>query len=370
MMKLLMRRSPIERVWPGPRQRGGIRSGFALVEVLVVISILLLLIGLLLPAVQSARESARRLQCGNNLRQIGLGIQGYAGVHGVYPLGAPAARDDRAPTLADRSYLVSILPFVEQASLFAALNQSVTILGPENLTSLNVVVATYACPADPAAGVSELDQNGAKGLYGAIPTGARFASYSASYRACVGSFTQNNVQPVRDRDKSAPFFAGRRAQANGCFNEFYPITEAAVTDGLSNTCLVVESARTPLHELDALYPEIYPSVGWWFVGGSYHSLASTFYPPNAWRKLDLDALDARLDSASSLHPGGVQCLLGDGSVHFVKDSIASWPADQRTGAPIGAVPTLSGAWLSPPRPAVWQALATRAGGEFLTDNEY
>jgi prepilin-type N-terminal cleavage/methylation domain-containing protein/prepilin-type processing-associated H-X9-DG protein len=345
--------------------------GFTLVELLVVVSILLLLLGLLLPATQSAREAARRAQCTNNLRQIGLAIQGYHDGLGCLPMGSPTSPVDPrvGRPLPDRSYLVAILPWMEATPLYNAINQSLLIAGPENQTCFAFGLRAYACPSDPDAGAVQLAEMGSTSPQGAFPAGYPFRSVCASYWGCLGAFSQVSFG-LPDARKKAPFFALKMSQANGCFNEVYPISVSSVRDGLSNTLFVVEAARSPMRETILFEPSIYPNTGWWFRGATYNSLLSTFYPPNAFKKVAFDAMAARIETGSSMHPGGLNTLFGDGSVHFIKETIDTWLHDPATGVPVGASSSFSGAWYGTPSPGVWQKLATRAGGEVVSIAEY
>src|SRR4051794_5089251 len=129
------------RCWSGPRPA---HRAFTLIELLVVIAIIAVLIALLLPAVQSAREAARRAQCVNNLKQIGLAIANYESTYGSYPVSTPHFAETRAPAIgmdpSGMSWMVGILPYVEQSPLFNAMNylgsseKNQAVAGPGNLT--------------------------------------------------------------------------------------------------------------------------------------------------------------------------------------------------------------------------------------------
>src|SRR4051812_39324809 len=132
------------------RHRSG-RSvrGFTLIELLVVIAIIAVLVGLLLPAVQPAREASRRIQCVNNLKQIGLAVHNYHDAVGTLPLGC-AVTFDRAgnPLFNGWGITARVLPYLEDQAKFNACNFSLANETPENDTAMRFGVATYLCPSD------------------------------------------------------------------------------------------------------------------------------------------------------------------------------------------------------------------------------
>jgi prepilin-type processing-associated H-X9-DG protein len=126
-------------------------------------------------------------------------------------------------------------------------------------------------------------------------------------------------------------------------------------DGTSQTLLVAEAATTPLAAWD---DAIYGLYGWYFSGNMGDTLFTTFYPPNAFRKVAVAVPGA----ASSMHPGGLNVVMADGSVRFIKETIQSWPYDRATGAPVGAVlHSQEGFWENAPTLGNWQALRRGAG---------
>jgi prepilin-type N-terminal cleavage/methylation domain-containing protein/prepilin-type processing-associated H-X9-DG protein len=132
-----------------PKSRLTRQRGFTLIELLVVIAVIAVLIALLLPAVQAAREAARRAQCVNNLRQIGLALANYEGVHRVLPPGYvsnfDASGNDTGPGWA---WAAMLLPMLEQAPLFAAVNFNLAVEHPANFTARTPILSVLLCPSD------------------------------------------------------------------------------------------------------------------------------------------------------------------------------------------------------------------------------
>ena len=352
---------------PNPRSFSHTADGFTLIELLVVISIIAILIALLLPAVQSTREAARRTQGVNNLHQIGLGIQIYHDSWRCFPIGEMLSGDPRylqpgqpycSIRLSDKSFLVGILPGLEQQSLYNAVNHGLTIFGDENRTCSAVTTAAYSCPSDPGATQPRLGYPSAR-----IPTVqdrdiiAVPLAYT-SYAGVHGSDPTIAYPEPQGRNCQVP--PNRAAMVNGCISQLSGIDHAAVTDGLSNTMLATERATTPLELFDTIDETVYPQNGWWFAGGFGQT---AYYPPNAFRtvRASPEAEWPLVTSASSLHPGGLNILMGDGSVRFVKDSVQSWPIDPQIGNPLQSAHQ---------RPLIWQALATRNGGEIVRDDQF
>jgi prepilin-type N-terminal cleavage/methylation domain-containing protein/prepilin-type processing-associated H-X9-DG protein len=349
------------------------RRGFTLIELLVVISIIGLLIALLIPAVSSARAAAHRSACSNNLRQIGIGLHAYDSAFGCLPPGRMMTYDPRfsgstppcTSPIVDKSLFVHILPFVEQSSLFNAINQSLTVFGQENMTLRLTTVGVYACPADPAAGVVREGYSLDLYAFRLATVGDPYHLAYGSYAGMYGSFYINAIpRPATNCRTSGPLIA----QADGAFNDLAPIRIDAFSDGLSHTVVIAERALEPLRDaIDGNDLPLSDRHGWMISGNWGDSLVTAFFPPNMFRRVT-PAGRMHFFDASSLHSGGLNVLMGDGSARFVKASISTWPFEPSSGRPVGAQLSASGAWSNLPPAGVWQALATRAGGEVDRDD--
>ncbi len=325
------------------------RSGFTLIELLVVIAIIALLIALLLPAVQSSREAARRLQCVNNLKQIGIALSVYHDAIGSLPFG-------EGKNTSNDSVLIKILPQIEQVNLYNSFNQIQLIFDRSNRTVQSVFLSTFACPSDATANVRQGDPFFFVSHGYADPNETLKMNFT-SYVANFGSTdTVAHLQPDQRGF----------AAADGVFSDVSPISFASIQDGLSNTVFFSERATAYLQALTPVDPTIFNRCGWYFMGDLNDTLFLSFYPPNMPRKVGAVAGFNQASAASSLHPGGVNCLFGDGSVRFIKDTISTWPYDLATGWPLGATEGPGGHWNNLPARGLWQAISTRNGGELIS----
>jgi prepilin-type N-terminal cleavage/methylation domain-containing protein/prepilin-type processing-associated H-X9-DG protein len=354
------------------RRRETSTRGFTLIELLVVVFIIGVVVALLLNAVQAARESARRVQCSNNLKQIGIALYGYNDTYGCLPPGRIKLYDPRyaganPPTSApgvDKSMHIYLLQQIEQQSLYNTINMNLTILGAENVTCHTNAVSMFACPSDPASGsLRDLNADALIRFGVQDPPSGRQQMVFTSYAGCTGSFaipalpsTGNNGHPPTQAI----------AQNNGCFDDVSPITLAMIMDGLGQTMWVAEKATTYYRAIETSQPWSAPS-GAYVVGDFGDTLFTTFYPPNVYTK---GIVDGSTSAATSLHPGGINVLMGDGSVRFIKDNIDTCEYNNKTGMPIGAVFNSGGWWQNIPPAGVWQALSTRSGGETLSADQY
>ena len=353
-------------------RRRDVAFGFTLIEVLTSISIIFLLVALVFPAVQSARESARRIHCSGNLKQFGLALQAYHDAFGSLPPGRMKSYDPRysgsnppcTSSIADKSLEVFSLGFIEQMAVYNAINQDLAIISAENSTVHSISISTFACPSDPMAGWPRNLYPNALTTYG-VPDPA--AMVFTSYAGMIGSIPVLAQPLPMSGCIVAPSLI---AQCNGVFNDLSPIRMASVVDGLSNTIFMAEKATTILQELNALDPQIATHHGWYIVGNWGDTLVTTFYPPNACDQVVMVAVAAWTNSASSMHPGGLNVLMGDGSVRFIADTIQTWRYNVISGNPAGVSRSTQGAWINLPPSGVWQALSTRSGGEMIVGDGY
>ena len=196
------------------------RRGFTLIEILVVIAIIGVLLALLLPAVQQAREAARRAQCTNNLKQLALALNNYERTHGAFPM---AIIDVPEYVLNSCSYLVPLLPYLEQQPLYNAYNMNLNATMPGNTTVSGVNIGTIQCPSDPDAAVPVT-------INSFWDSSDYFSTQHNSYVCNGGTWFVRAWDPVR------------LAQQNGVFLRFGSIGVASITDGMSNTIGLGERA--------------------------------------------------------------------------------------------------------------------------------
>jgi prepilin-type N-terminal cleavage/methylation domain-containing protein/prepilin-type processing-associated H-X9-DG protein len=287
--------------------------GFTLIELLVVIAIIAVLVALLLPAVQAAREAARRAQCVNNLMQLALGVQNYESAHEMFPQGVVS---ETGPVLdLPKGYhfgwLVRVLPYFEMRNAYNHFNLSVSVYDGRNSTTRTTLVRSFLCPSD----------NGAS----RTPTGVVLTNYVGCH---------NGLEVPIDTTNNGVFILNRALRYED------------IPDGSSNTVFLGEKLNDGKGE------------GW--ASGTRASLRNTGTAINggvtpAWRRGPLPAAKSvpgpgaptptpdpsddddgnetdpkaaatgtpgYVGGFSSHHPGGANCAFGDGSVRFLKNTIA------------------------------------------------
>jgi prepilin-type N-terminal cleavage/methylation domain-containing protein/prepilin-type processing-associated H-X9-DG protein len=325
------------------------RKGFSLVELLVVVAIIGVMAGLLLPAVQQSRESARRVDCLNRTRQVALALLNYESARGHFAPGSESkpypAKPSTPHTFYRWSALAHALPYLEQANALAAVDLALPLYGSDlavtkaNRTGVKTVIEQFLCPSDRG-----------------VPVDPQFGP--TNYAACGGSGGGGGTPQATD----------------GMFYTNSTTTLAEITDGASRTVLVAETTLgetpPPLTPREAVDPRLVygfargaelteasctetalwnftspPSFAW--ANGEFRSAMYNHHrTPNS---AEIDCVSARLlgsiaeqftsygwRASRSFHNGGVNVALADGSCRFVRDEVDL---------------------------PVWQALSTRAGEE-------
>lgn len=341
------------------------REGFTLIEMLVVVMLIALLVGLLLSAVQSSRETARRIQCGNNLRQIGISIHQYHDLHGVLPLGRMQLYDPRFPVsqapcnnlAIDKSCLIQLLPGLEQGRLFSAINHDLSIFSMQNLTVQRVSVSQFQCPSD--AGSAELpllSEFAMDRLSGFVEPGFDTRFSRSSYVAMIGPLPVNAFPSNRNHCKPSALV---QSQSLGPFRDGQSIRFQEMARGLSETLVVSERRFRDVEMFEKITPGEASYYGWMVSGNWGDTLASSMMPMNPTRSVSLGAgCRTFAMSVSSEHPNGVQCLFGDGSVRFLSEQIESWNVDPESGWPVGATQLFDTTWTKLPEMKLWQKLSS------------
>jgi prepilin-type N-terminal cleavage/methylation domain-containing protein len=294
------------------------KQGFTLIELVVVISVITVLVGLLFPAVQQVREAARRSTCRNNLKQMGLALSDYESVNRVLP---PSCTGDMAygvwyPNPAQfrlQSWTTMLLPFLDQKDLWNEIDFNLSALDPRNLNIASHILPVFRCPTFTGPDFSQSP------LYVALSPRYALRNYVAMGATTIGKLWH---------------------KPNGVFYASSSTRITDIKDGTSTTIFIAETREV--------------NMAVW-IDGTTASLAGHPYnedaPPDYafpqtainYSPFFISVLGAGnlvecQYGPSSMHPGGVQHLFGDGSVHFLSPAI---------------------------RPTVYDALITTAGSEVV-----
>jgi len=293
--------------------------GFTLIELLVVIAIIAILVALLLPAVQQAREAARRAQCKNNLKQIGLAIHNYTDVHGTLPIGSN--KYGQGKYVVDRGYMgwcIGILPFLDQAPLYNRYYLDNDASAGVNEPVRTAIVTTYLCPSDTNTKLKVYPETGTPG--------DRYFSTS-TYRGVAGRTNGTNLKYWDNSDHflnipsnlRGPLNSIGKGQFSSTATPYGPTRIRDITDGMSNTLLVGEGSVRANIRRATFWAHTYDSyaLGGITVGHATPSFGTDYD--------DCKAVATNLSLSdepckryfNSAHTGGVQFLMCDGSVTFV-----------------------------------------------------
>jgi prepilin-type N-terminal cleavage/methylation domain-containing protein/prepilin-type processing-associated H-X9-DG protein len=344
------------------------KAGFTLIELLVVITIIVVVVSLLLPALHAAREAARRIQCTNNLKQLGLGLQQYESAYGAYPPSLVlAGLGNTTDWVGGWSLNARILPFLEQGTLFNAINWGSTFQAPVNQTLAATTLAVFLCPSE--VNPDPFDSSGAS-------TGV------VSYGWCLGDWyvwggfamypNRTAFSPNRSRRQSefidgmsntlmASEVRARQTERTECGTFAFIISPGQIPDPS------IPPGQLPQISSGSMCTQDPAGHTAWADGQVNQSGMTTAWSPNTkvWGGDDSKGYYLGLDSQDDLdligikesdggptyaavtsrsyHPGGVNALLGDGSVRFVNQSV------------IGSV---------------WRSLGSVAGGEIISATDF
>ncbi|MGE3639381.1 MAG: DUF1559 domain-containing protein [Pirellulales bacterium] len=369
---------PMSCKMPGRQHRG-----FTLVELLVVIAIIGILVALLLPAIQAAREAARRTQCVNNIKQLGLASLNFDSTFKHLPVGMELHNPD---VLADATFLIRLLPYIEQTALHDrwkfpdpawsggrpenAFNGDPNVTDSPATSRAATIIPDFICPSDRFEQIQFQITAGGSPANGAITGYYSGTSYAGNYGE--GSYYFGNaLLPVipngvlfmtgtsTSLSKTSPCAATAAEQTTYVCNHqgLSPIALRKVTDGTSHTLLIGEK----FHE-DLLFDswtsnnsgfKMYQVSAWAWAGGikgTAHISGSAAVPINSQvqaflttpSETSLLAQDSRFNAWGSGHPGGANFVFCDGSARFFSDSLSQTTLGQ---------------------------LSTRAGGEVISGND-
>ncbi len=345
-----------------------LRSGFTLIELLVVIAIIAVLISLLLPAVQSAREAARRAQCVNNLKQLALAAHNYESAVGSFPMGDHVGRNPNNLALIRQNFgqWVALAQFIEQGNVYNMINTNIMMYFAANSTASGIGLSTLWCPSD--GDITSVRYPGQPGDgWDSSPIPMRYSSYAGNGGPHpVHTWNSASTNPPAQWNLGMFYHIGGRGPG---WADQGPVRIAQITDGTSNTMLFIESTYTKAAAYDRSLNRSGFGPKWWTSADFGDGVIGTGFAPNSWKTFVTgpnrycrgDNYDM---TANSFHPGGVNVAFADGSVKFIKDTIQSWNENALVRCNNQAYPGITA------QRGVWQSLSTIAGGEVISSDAY
>ncbi|MHC5541822.1 DUF1559 family PulG-like putative transporter [Singulisphaera rosea] len=349
------------------------RRGFTLIELLVVIAIIAVLIALLLPAVQSAREAARRIQCVNNLKQFGLALHNYHQAVGSFPMmNGMAHSDPPASKGTETGWGVFgahafMLPYLEQNAIYNACNFSWTSfifpdgsgngsMSASNITVWHTKIASYMCPSDGQVGINNIcsyQGNCGTGtnFENTFDTNGLFANHTAYSIATVTDGTSNTIAATESL-VGASGTQRHRWSKSGLIGGSNAPAAINIRDARTNLSGILAQAAQCQAAITS--PSPFSNKGYcWQVGAPGFTMTNIIFTPNSsqftFSTCRMTCNDGcgvdfgQFQIPSSNHPGGVNVVFADASVRFVKDTV-----NQLT----------------------WIALGSREGGEVISADAY